>query len=90
MRTIDWLPYDALYRVIRSHGFVANPLLSGGTRFVHPDGAELAFPAVEVGEPVHRLHYGATVTVLTNYGIMTRDAVDLALLQAAHALPTPA
>ncbi len=87
MRTIDWLTYDALYGVIRSHGFIAKPLASGGTRFVHPSGAELAFPAVETDEPVHRLHYGATVTVLTNYGIMTREAIDLALLQAAHRVP---
>lgn len=90
MRTINWLNYDALYKVIRSRGFAEKPLASGGTLFVHPNSAELSFPARKPDEPVHRLHYGATVTVMTNYGIMTRDAFELALLQAAHQLPTPA
>ena len=90
MTTIDWLHYDALFSVIRAHGFTARPLPSGGTRFVHPDGAELAFPATEPDAPVHRLHYGATVTALTNYDIMTQFAIDFALPQVAHKLPTPA
>ncbi len=87
MTTIDWLHYDALFSVIRAHGFTARPLPSGGTRFVHPDGAELAFPAMDPGQPVVNYHYGAAQTIMTNYGIMTRDAFELALLQAAHRLP---
>lgn len=84
MRTIDWLHYDALYAVISAHGFMSAPLDGGGLVFRHPGGARLMFPAVERDEPVYRLHYGATHTVMTNYGIMTGDAFDLALLQAAH------
>lgn len=98
MRTIDWLHYDALFAVINAHGFTATPLPEGGYVFRHPTGARIIIPAVKPDEPVHRLHYGATVTVLTTYDIMTRDAIDLALLQAAHierskavpALPTAA
>ncbi len=86
---IEWLHCDALFSVIRAHGFTEEPI-AGGILFLHPGGAELAFPVKNPDEPVIGYHYGAVISVLTNYGIMTRDALDLALLQAAHRLPTPA
>ena len=80
---LDWLHYDALFSVIRAHGFTEEPI-PGGTLFLHPSGAELAFPPKDPNEPVIGYHYGGARAVLTNYGIMTRDAFELAVLQAAH------
>ncbi len=84
---IDWLDYDALFSVIRAHGFTEK-MISGGTIFLHASGAELAFPPKDPNEAVIGYHYGAVLSVLPNYGIMTRDALELALLQAAHRLPS--
>ena len=87
---LDWLDYNAFFSVIRAHGFAEKPIPQRGTLFFHPNGAQLAFPTKAPDDCVIRLHYSAALTVLTNYGIMTRDAFDLALLQAAHRLPSSA
>ncbi len=83
---IDWLYYDALFSVIRAHGFTEKTI-PGGTLFLHSNGAELAFPPKDPNEAVIGYHYGAVLSVLTNYGMMTREALELALMQAAHRLP---
>lgn len=88
IRHIDWLHYNELYAVMAAHGFTSEARPDGGTAFRHPRGEILLFPHVDTAEPVITYHYGAVRKAMADYGIMTRDAFDLALLQAAHRLPT--
>ncbi|MBC7808557.1 MAG: hypothetical protein H7145_20685 [Akkermansiaceae bacterium] len=90
MTTIDWLRYEDLIAVLTAHGFTATPLPGGGQLFRHPHGALLGFPAIAPDHAVINYHYGAARAAMVDYGIMTRDAFELELLQAAHRLPTPA
>ncbi|MBC8139238.1 MAG: hypothetical protein H8F28_25470 [Fibrella sp.] len=90
MTTIDWLTYPDLFAVLTAHGFISKPLPEGGQIFRHPTGAVLAFAEMEPDQRVVNYHYGAARAAMDDYGIMTRDAFELALLQAAHRLPTTA
>ena len=90
IRQVDWLHYSELYDVLRAHGFSSVPLENSGILFRHPSGALLPFGALSPDEQVATYHYGAIRAAMDDYAIMTRDAFDLALLQAAHRLPTAA
>lgn len=95
IRHIDWLRYRDLYSVLLAHGFVTRPIRYGGDKsgilFRHPSGAELPYSdTITPDENVVTYHYGAARAAMTDYEIMTRDAFDLALLQAAHRLPATA
>ena len=93
IRHIDWLRYRDLYSVLLAHGFVAQSVTNDGksyTMFRHPSGALLPYNSdLSPDENVVTYHYGAARAAMTDYEIMTRDAFDLALLQAAHRLPLP-
>ncbi len=90
IRTIEWLNYNALFSVMTTHGFTSETRPDGGLTFRHPHGEILPFPDVALTDSVITYHYGAVQAAMDNYGIMTRDAFELALLTAAHRLPSPA
>lgn len=88
MTTIDWLCYKDLIAVLTAHGFTATPLPEGGQLFRHPQGALIGIPAIAPDHSVINYHYGAARAAMDDYGIMTRDAFELALLKAAHVKPS--
>ena len=88
IRRIDWLSYKNLYAVIRAHGFSERPIENNGVLFTHPHGAILPFGKKDPDEAVATYHYGAVRAAMDDYGIMTHDAFDLALLRQSHPLPT--
>ena len=90
MRTINWLQYRQLFHVLKTHGFREVPNRKARVFFHDATGAELILAPVADDDAVVSYHYGAAQMEVVDYGIMTRESFDLALLSAAHKTPAEA
>ena len=81
-RELDWLHYKEMYAVLYANGFVSKPMENGGVFFTHPNGAELAYPAMEPTENVISHHYAAARVTVSDWGIMTGDEFYLEVMEA--------
>lgn len=93
MRHIEGLNYGQLARVLRAHGFQESvDTITWGKAariFVHPQaGAELVLPVLADSETLRAHHFVAARAMMSDYGLMTRQAFDMELLGAAS--PEPA
>jgi hypothetical protein len=89
MTILEWLSYEQLFAFLKMYGFVAQPIPSGGTLWKHESGAVFPLPELDQSEPVRSYHYGTVRALFSDYAILSRDAFEMALLQAAHRLPAP-